>query len=292
MSSLSVPPDQDNIQGRYSILHDIPFPFICHPPNASTLQKMILRSGKIINSVHTATATAVESFRCFYCNLYFPYQKTALKHKRKKHPKCKQCTKRFLSLTELQNHEQITGHCHCRECDIQFPNLEEHFTHVRNVPHTTPYHCCDCGRDYTNQEALSYHCCDCDKVLRNQKFLRKHLSKEKHILRAKAQESGKSRNLPYKCKESEETFHGKKQLKEHMPIHRPRHICCPTGGKCNKKFATPSALLNHLESGCCRSGMTRAKIHQLVFDHDLNRYITSVEAATPVLSAEHGSTRY
>ncbi|CZR61834.1 uncharacterized protein PAC_11731 [Phialocephala subalpina] len=126
------------------------------------------------------------------------------------------------------------------------------------------------------------------EMLRNQKRLRKHLSKEKHIRNA-VQESGRSRNLPHKCKECDETFHGKKQLKKHMSSHRPRHIHCPMGGKCNKKFATPSALLNHLESGCCSSGVTRAKIHQLVFAHDSNRYITSVEAAEPIRSAEHAS---
>jgi len=75
-----------------------------------------------------------------------------------------------------------------------------------------------------------------------------------------------------------------------MLSHRPpRHIHCPTGGKCNKKFATPSALLNHLESGCCSSGMTRAKIHHLVLAHDSNRYITSVEAVEAIRSAEHTS---
>ncbi|KAB8297613.1 hypothetical protein EYC80_001421 [Monilinia laxa] len=66
-----------------------------------------------------------------------------------------------------------------------------------------------------------------------------------------------------------------------------RNIPCPTGGKCNKKFAMPSALLNHLESGCCRSGMTRAKIHLLVFAHDPNRYITSVEAVKSIRSSKH-----
>ncbi|RAL67795.1 hypothetical protein DID88_008522 [Monilinia fructigena] len=64
-----------------------------------------------------------------------------------------------------------------------------------------------------------------------------------------------------------------------------RNIPCPTGGKCNKKFAMPSALLNHLESGCCRSGMTRVKMHLLVFAHDPNRYITSVEAVKSIRSS-------
>ncbi|KAF8847347.1 hypothetical protein BDZ45DRAFT_755004 [Acephala macrosclerotiorum] len=236
-----------------------------------------------------SAAATIKSFGCSHCNLHFPEMKTVFKHNQEEHPKCKQCKKRFLDLAELQNHKQITQHCHCRECDIYFPNLREHLTHVRNIPHTSPHHCCDCDREYTNQETLSYHCCDCDKVLRNQKHLRKHLSKQSHIRRVRVQESERSHDLPHKCKECDETFHGKKQLKKHMSIHRPRHIHCPTGGKCNKKFATPSALLNHLESGHCGSGMTRAKIHQLVFAHDSNRYITSAEVDEPIRSAEHAS---
>jgi uncharacterized Zn-finger protein len=104
---------------------------------------------------------------------------------------------------------------------------------------------------------LSYHCCDCDEVLRNQKFLRRHFSGKKHIRKVGAPASRSSCNLPHKCNECDETFHRKKQLKGHMSSHRPpRNIPCPTGGKCNKKFAIPSALLNHLESGCCSSGIT------------------------------------
>lgn len=231
-----------------------------------------------------AAATA-NSFRCPRCSLRFSTKKTAHKHNQKEHPKCRQCNKRFLSLAGLQNHQQIADHCYCRECDIYFPSLEKHLTHVRSITHTTPHHCCDCGREYTNQETLSYHCCDCDKVLQKQRFLRKH--REKHIRRVGDPVSGISRNLPHMCNECDESFHHKKQLREHMSSHRPpRNIPCPTGGTCNKKFAIPSALLNHLESGCCSSGMTRAKMHQLVFAHDPNHYITSAEAS------EHISARF
>ena len=235
-------------------------------------------------------AASTKSFGCPHCNLRFPEEKTVLEHNREEHPKCKQCKKRFLGLAELQNHRQTTEHCYCRECNIYFPNLGEHLTHVRSITHTTPHHCCDCGREYTNQEALTYHCCDCDEVLRNKKQLGRHLSGKKHIRRLGASESRSSRNLPHKCNECDETFHCKKQLRRHMSSHRPlRYIPCPTGGKCSKKFATPSALLNHLESCCCSSGMTRAKMCQLVFAHDPNHYITSVEE---IRSSEHASARY
>ncbi|KAH9222194.1 hypothetical protein DL95DRAFT_326446 [Leptodontidium sp. 2 PMI_412] len=222
---------------------------------------MILRSGKITKPLTMPAAATAKSFSCLRCSLQFPEKKTAFEHNREEHPKCQQCKKRFLGLAELQNHRQITEHCYCRECDIYFPNFGEHLTHARSTTHTTPHHCCDCGREYTNQETLSYHCFPTSRS---------------------------SRNLPHKCNECDETFHGKKQLKRHMSSHRsPRNIPCPTGGKCNKKFAMPSALLNHLESGCWSSGMTRAKMHQLAFAHDPNRYITSAEAVKSISSSEH-----
>jgi hypothetical protein len=258
---------------------------------------MILRSGKIINiPVIMATSATTKSFCCHLCNLLFTEKNfdTILKHSHEEHPKCKQCEEIFLGLTDLQNHKKITDHCHCRECDKYFPNVREQLDHVRKSTHATPHLCCDCGREYTNQETLRYHCCDCDEVHRNKNHLRQHVRGVKHICRVHDLELERSHNLPHKCKECDEQFHSKRKLKEHMSSsHRPpRRIQCPIGGNCKKKFATPSALLNHLESGCCSSGMTCAEIHQLVIAHDTNRYITSVEAAEPICSSEHASARY
>ncbi|KAL2070080.1 hypothetical protein VTL71DRAFT_14760 [Oculimacula yallundae] len=179
-----------------------------------------------------------------------------------------------------------------KSCDIYFPSLRKHLTHVRSIAHTTPHHCCDCDREYTSPETLSYHCCDCDEVLRNQRFFQRHFSTKKHLRKVGAPVSSESsRILPHKynkCSKCDETFLTKKQLKSHMSSHRPaRNIPCPTGGGCRKKFAQASGLLNHLESGCCASGITRAKMHQLVFAHDPNRYITSVEAVKMILPSEH-----
>ena len=259
---------------------------------------MRLRSGKIINAPLAMPASALaKPFGCLHCSLRFPHGKTALKHEREEHPKCKQCKERFPGRAELQNHQQITGHCYCRECDTYFPTLRKHLNHARETTHTTPYHCCDCGREYTNQETLSYHCCECDELLRTQILLQRHFSGKNHMRKVGIPMSMSSPmsspNLANKCNMCVETFHNKKQLKRHMTSHRaPRNIPCLAGGDCRKKFAVASALLNHLESGCCRSGMTRAKMHQLVIAHDPNRYITSVEAVNSSHSSEYIPARY
>ncbi|PQE24715.1 zinc finger protein [Rutstroemia sp. NJR-2017a WRK4] len=95
----------------------------------------------------------------------------------------------------------------------------------------------------------------------------------------------KAKDLPHKCVECDQAFQQKRQLKKHVSSNH-NHIQCPVGKKC-KKFATPSALLSHLESGRCSSGLTRTKMHELVFAHDSNRYITSVEAADTIHSANN-----
>ena len=255
---------------------------------------MRLRSGKIINAALAMPASApAKSFGCLYCSLRFPHAVTALNHECEEHSNCKQCKERFSGRAELQNHQQITGHCYCRECDAYFPTVRKHLNHARETTHTTPYHCCDCGREYTNQETLSYHCCECDELFRTKKFLRRHFSGKKHIGKIGVPMSMSSPNLPHKCNTCVETFHNKKQLERHMTNHRaPRNIPCLAGGDCQKKFAVPSALLNHLESGCCSSGITRAKMHQLVIDHDPNRYITSFNGLSSSHSSEYIPARY
>ncbi|KAM3066217.1 hypothetical protein ACMFMG_012121 [Clarireedia jacksonii] len=251
---------------------------------------MLLCSGKTSDSstISAATIIKVKSFRCPRCNLHFPEKKLVFNHTQEEHPKCKQCRKIFLDTGKLQTHQQTTEHCYCCECDIYFTDLAEHVTHVRSVTHTTLHHCCDCYREYTNQDTLSHHCCDCDEIFRSQKRMKKHLSKMKHMRKVEVLEPEKARNLPHKCKECDEAFHRKKQLNKHISSsHKPpRHIQCPIGKRC-KKFATPSALLNHLESGRCSSGITRTKIHELIFAHDTNRYITSVEVADTIYCAEN-----
>ena len=229
-------------------------------------------------------------FNCSLCDSTFSDERKVRLHKLEVHPSCKHCRTRFRVLDELRAHQAETGHLHCQECDIYFPNNGEHINHVRNSQHTTEYHCCDCDREYPGQDALNNHCCDCDKIFLTDKVLTKHFSKPVHIrklesLAAGTQVDGKA--LP-RCKKCNEEFGSKKILKKHVSaMHKSaRNIPCPMGDQCIKKFASPSALLSHLESGGCRAGMTRAKLSELVFTHDLNHYITSPDAASMFIPEE------
>jgi hypothetical protein len=56
--------------------------------------------------------------------------------------------------------------------------------------------------------------------------------------------------------------------------HQPATVRCPGRG-CQRAFVSHGALLLHLESGACRSRMTRQKLNRLVVRADTNNYITN-----------------
>ncbi|KAH8674375.1 hypothetical protein BGZ60DRAFT_483840 [Tricladium varicosporioides] len=250
-----------------------------HPPSFHCTECTLAFTGKKALRKHRLKVHLLQ-FQCTECDLVFSEKELRLEHIREVHPRCKYCKKRFLGLEELRSHQQQTSHLYCSGCNIYFPDNGEHIAHVRNVQHTTQYHCCDCDREHTSQESLNNHCCKCDKVFKSQKRLKQHFTSLTHIRNATALEPQLDSNLSHRCETCNMGFPSQKMRRKHISSkHKPaRHISCPVGGTCSKKFATPSALLNHLESGCCSSGMTRAKMTELVFAHDPNRYITSIDA--------------
>lgn len=234
-------------------------------------------------------------FPCTLCHTTFSAAKNVRVHIWATHSTCGVCRQKFLGTKELQNHQLRTDHLRCPECDIIFDNRGDHKIHVRNVQHATEYRCCDCDRDYESQDSLDLHCCDCDRVFLSAMKLEEHFTNPSHIRKvealANATAEEKDRNLNatplHKCQTCKEMFPSKQSLKKHrLSKHKPRrHIKCPVGVLCIKLFASPSALLSHLESGGCKGGMTRAKMTELVFAHDPNHYITSPDAVY-VASAE------
>ena len=55
--------------------------------------------------------------------------------------------------------------------------------------------------------------------------------------------------------------------------HNPRTQGCP--GKCGKAFIRYADLAQHLESGACACGISRAQINRLAVEMDANRVITN-----------------
>lgn len=80
---------------------------------------------------------------------------------------------------------------------------------------------------------------------------------------------------PY-CESCERPFRSQNNLETHLKssAHQPRTLVCP-GRKCSKRFISGAALILHLESGACRSGMTRDRINRLAVQFDPTNVITN-----------------
>ena len=220
---------------------------------------------------------------CKYCGDIFATKGLHKRHIRATHPQCPACLKRFQNALDEQLHRKKTGHCFCVDCNLSFTSWDSHVLHLRNINHSPQYICCDCDRDYPGSDCLKKHCCSCDTVYRSNSKLKQHFKAHPaHRLQPKAVRVEPEVNLTYKCSKCEKKFATKGDRKKHRATHKPpRTIPCPVGSQCTKKFATPSALINHLESGRCRAGMTRGTLNELVRRYDPEGYIVNHAIAKP-----------
>jgi Zinc finger, C2H2 type/Zinc-finger of C2H2 type len=86
------------------------------------------------------------------------------------------------------------------------------------------------------------------------------------------------------CKDCKRTFKSASALRPHRASvkHKPlSNLTCPLGKNCTMRFTSPSALIQHLESGGCDSKTTRDKIYGLIKSHDLEQLIHSLTKGTP-----------
>lgn len=155
-------------------------------------------------------------------------------------------------------------HWYCRQHDRDFKSEPGLHTHYRqSLDH---HFCFECEEDFDDEDELWDHsvedhhaCWDCHELFDSYSDLQQH-DQEEHDY----------------CTPCGRDFQDGHSLQQHLnsKLHRPSTIMCP-GPKCNKSFISPAALTHHLESGACRSGMTRKKLNGLVVRADKNNYITN-----------------
>lgn len=146
----------------------------------------------------------------------------------------------------------------------------------------TQFRCCDCERDFRNEEALADHL-RCSKVHRPGKEGNKKKEKQNQ------QEEG---NQGTKCEKCKKTFQNQGALEQHLTSvrHKPlSNIKCIADAKCKKQFNCPSAQLHHLEAGRCMSGMTKTKLDAAIVANDTGRIITSGGVAVQWLLEDNPS---
>src|SRR5260221_9401018 len=78
------------------------------------------------------------------------------------------------------------------------------------------------------------------------------------------------------CPDCQRVFENSSNLRHHLSSKKPQPatVRCPGRG-CNRAFVSHGALVLHVESGTCPSGMTREKLNRLVVRADKSNYITN-----------------
>lgn len=151
-------------------------------------------------------------------------------------------------------------------------------------PLVTQFRCCDCASDFKSEQALTQHlrdtkthklkkpekkiekatCAECQKTFEDRSLLQRHV-----------ESLGHKTEICEKCKK---LFKNPLALKTHAESlrHNPlSDIQCLAHKKCKKRFNCPSAQLQHLESGRCKSKMTKKILNEAIARNDSRGIITS-----------------
>ena len=108
---------------------------------------------------------------CWICNCVFASLSSLESHDRALHPNgkrmpgkvsvpvwlCPICETRFQNNVDLQRHQRSKNHCFCGSCAIYFASIDSANKHFRKVVHASHFHCCDCSKDFPNEQAMIQH---------------------------------------------------------------------------------------------------------------------------------------
>lgn len=200
--------------------------------------------------------------------------------------KCGYCGKLCERLDILEDHRIATGHCFCSECDLPFESQSAWRAHREVELHASEYRCCNCNISFEDIHALNAHMAS--------RAHRKPLQQKPHGNARKAGQVTMASVDDQTCKRCQRTFSSSQSLQQHCESvkHKPLSaLRCPVGEGCRGKFSAPSALLHHLESGRCCSGMDRDDIYDIVQLYDKDRTIHSLPTLTPSSSTHLSAYR-
>ncbi|EKM52221.1 uncharacterized protein PHACADRAFT_260449 [Phanerochaete carnosa HHB-10118-sp] len=178
---------------------------------------------------------------------------------------CAACNINFVSAQALANQRtSFPVHYTCLQCNREFVSLEARKAHYTQSSH---HHYCEiCDEDFESEVKLDLHleifhlyCRVCDVFFPSQND-----KDENHAF-----------NSHHYCPSCPRGFKTENDLVHHVRTHLPKALPCP-GKKCNRSFALPADLIRHMESGGCRSRVTRHDIDKAVIAYDRARVITDV----------------
>lgn len=220
---------------------------------------------------------------CNVCKMAFSSPIAAQDHQSAVHDnnRCPQCDGIFTTWTALTRHQREQNHCFCGDCNKIFGSDSLFKSHLKSMKHSTEFRCCDCSRNFKSSNALYQHLAD--KVHQAPGATRQKNKKKVFGEKDKVQSTGHTQGSPSTVPGREEcdicfrTFKDKEALEQHASSlkHKPlAQLSCITGASCRGKFPSPSALLHHLESGKCKSGMNYETLKEIIIQQDTERLIT------------------
>ena len=265
-------------------------------PAATRLQHPLKGHSPLHESPVSQPAQGHHPLSHLYCNVQatsMPPHVTPKSASKRKPYSCSHCKRAFRTAVSLWQHigdshpdlaETVSGPI-CDTCNKSFPGQDSLEQHQRTV-HTSQFRCCDCEKDFISEQALDQHlndkfhpkihCQICEQVFASKLTLNRHVVTEHHA------SANPKRNLyragVHGCFICQQKFDRKSDLDRHLTSlkHHPlSDLPCIASDKCKRRFISPSALLHHLESGTCRSGIDRHAINNLVRDNDVERIISS-----------------
>ena len=200
---------------------------------------------------------------CNHCNRRFSYLKDLDQHNLALHSwPCGHCNRQFSTKENLRRHQRSTGHCYCSSCDRVFVDKNALRDHLRSSLHAG---------------ASEFHCCDCDRGFVSEQALNQHLNDKVHLIK-------RAQDPSFTCPECKRGFKTRGALNQHKAslAHRPiSNLKCLAGkmgkSRCQHNFSSPSAMIQHLESGACPSGLNRQQLNEALETHDTDRIITKPE---------------
>ncbi|KAK5112313.1 hypothetical protein LTR85_011585 [Meristemomyces frigidus] len=214
---------------------------------------------------------------CRLCNRLFNTNALQV-HVNDKHETRPTCGQAYTASDQLVGHQKAAGHCYCAEHGLAFSNSAALREHKRAEPHVTGFECLICTRGFTTQQGLDDHLQD---------KTHPEVNTAEYSAAAEATRTAADEANLY-CEECERSFIHLTAYRQHKNSvkHKPlSDLQCPLSEGCGKTFTSPSALVLHLESGGCASGMNRLKLNAVVHQHDTARHITYAENAPAAISA-------